>query len=181
MLDSAIYALMLTQLNAGLAARGVTGVTVKQNNQPRQVAASSTPGIYFSGSSRKNFGWPQRVDTWNPTTQLYDRTTTQVKHTKFTIGALVPNASPATPYALTSGDLADVASAILQHEDALAAFRAAGCNVLRVQELPSIWFETSNEQMAQWASFDIIFTHKDVFKTPGNALTGFNGVVNQVP
>lgn len=181
MRDYELETLIRAQLLAGLVARGYN-VPVKQNNQSRQQVAAGGPAVYFSvRSPGKPYGWPQRSDAWNNTTQQFEHTEVQVIHTPFTVAACVPNISPNDPTPMTSGDLIRAASQTLQHNDALAAFIAAGCNVFRVTDLPGVWFETSNEQQALWASFDIIFTHKDVFKTPGNVISDFAGHVSQVP
>lgn len=172
MLDSQLQALIQSTLIAGLAMRGVTA-GVMQNNQPRQFVAPSTPTIFHTLGPRKKYGWPAR-ETINNGDGTLSSATTQVVHTRFQIAGLVPNASPATPYALTSGDLASIANDILQHETALAGFVAAGCNVFRVSENPLIWFQDSNAQNVAWGSFDIIFTHKDVFTTSVGVISDFN-------
>lgn len=173
MRDYQLQTLLQSALIAGLAARGITA-GVKQNNQPRQFVAPSTPTVFHSLGSRKKYGWPARVDTFNTGTGNFDTTTTQVVHTRFQVAGYVPNISPADATALTSGDLVSAASDILQHEDALAVFRASDCNVFRVTDNPLIWLQDSSAQNIAWASFDIIFTHKDAFVTSTGVITDFN-------
>ena len=178
MLDAQIQTLIQQVMTAGLAARGVAAAC-KQNNQPRQFAAPSTPTVFYTMGGRKKYGWPTAVDTVNIDDSI-TTTTTQVVHTRFQVAGITPNASPATPYALSSGDLASIASDILQHETALAVFIAADCNVFRVTDNPAIWFQDSNAQNVEWASFDIIFTHKDVFTTSTAPITDFNSGIYRV-
>ena len=180
MLDSAIQAHLQETLIAGLAARDITA-GVKQNNQPRQFVAPSVPTVFHSFGSRKPFGWPQRKDAQPvaPATAIVT-TKTQVVHTRFQIAGCVPNASNATPFALTSGDLAGIANSIMTDETNLAAFVDAGFNVFRVQDLPLIWFQDATAQNVAWCSFDIIFTHKDVFTTSTGGITVFNPNVGRV-
>lgn len=179
MLDSALQTIIQSSLVAGLAARGVTA-SVQQNNQPRQFAAPTGPALFHTlASPKKQYGWPQYKDSWNETTQLFDRIRTQVVHTRFTIGGCVVQ-SPAAPNALSSGDLLQIAIDILQDEDFIASCVAQDCNVFRVTDLPAIWFEDSKGQNVLWASFDIIFTHKDVFISSVGAITDFVGDVDQV-
>ena len=179
MLDSAIQAVLQPTLIAGLAARGITGVGVTQNNQPRQFVAPSKPTIFHTFGSRKPWGWPARKDKYNAVTGLFETSSTQVIHTRFQIAgcALV---SPANPYAYTSGDLATIANDILMDENNLAAFVAAGFNLFRVQEIPLIWFQDASGQNVAWASFDIIFTHKDVSTTSTGVVTVFNPKIDRV-
>jgi hypothetical protein len=173
MLDYQLQAIIQNTLVAGLAARGVTA-NVLQNNQPRQFVIPSTPTVFHTLGPRHKYGWPSRVDTRNSETGAFDTTTTQVVHTRFQIAGLIPNSSPANSTQLSSGDLASIASDIMQHETAIAAFVAQDCNVFRVSDNPTLPFQDSSDQTVWWASFDIIFTHKDVFTTSTGALSDFN-------
>lgn len=179
MLDSALQRAINATLTSGLAQRSVTA-NVMQNNQPRQFVAPSTPTIFHTLGSRKPYGWPQYKDTYNDDTAQFVTTKTQVVHTRFQIAGCALNASPAAPFALTSGDLAGIANSIFTDEANLAAFVSQGFNVFRVQDLPLVWFQDSNGQNVAWASFDIIFTHKDVFTTSTGVITDFNGNVDSI-
>jgi hypothetical protein len=179
MLDAQIQAVLQPLLVAGLAARSVSAA-VKQNNQPRQFVAPTTPTVFHTLGPRKKYGWPVAKDVFNETTGAFDTTTTQVVQTRFQIAGCVPNPSPAAPMALTSGDLASIASDILNHELSIAQFVAAGFNVFRVMENQAIPFQDSNDQTIWWASFDIIFTHKDVFTTSTGKITEFDSNVFRV-
>lgn len=178
MLDSQLQTIIQAALIAGFAARGVT-CSVQQNNQPRQFAAPTGPGAYHTYGSRKNWGWPAYKDTWNETTQQFDKTRVQVVHTRFTIAGCSAQ-SPGSPNALSSADISQMASDILQDEDFIASLVAQQCNVFRVQDLPGVWFQDSSGQNVLWSSFDIIFTHKDVFVSSVGAITNFEGNVGRV-
>ena len=180
MLDSALQQIVQSTLVDGLAARSVTAGVV-QNNQPRQFVAPSTPTIFHTLGPRKEFGWPAYKDVLNtPPATGFTTTKTQVVHTRFQIAGLVPNASPATPYALSSGDLAGIANSIFTDETTIAALVAQDCNIFRIQELPFIWFQDSNAQNVAWCSFDIIFTHKDVYTTSTGVISDFNPNIQQI-
>jgi len=179
MLDSAIQLQLQNTLVAGLAARSVTAGVI-QNNQPRQFVAPSTPAIFHSLGPRKPWGWPAYKDVSNAPNSGFTTTKTQVMHTRFQIAGCAPNASPATPTALTSTDLAGIANSIMTDETNLAAFVAAGFNVFRVIDLGAIWFKDDTGQNVLWAPFDIIFTHKDVFTTQTGAITDFDGTFDRI-
>jgi hypothetical protein len=180
MLDSAIQSVLQATLLAGLAARNVTA-GVMQNNQPRQFVAPSTPTVFHTLGPRKQWGWPGYQDTPNVAPAAgFTTTKSQVMHTTFQIAGCCPNASPATPDALTSGDLAAIANSIMTDEVNLAAFVAAGFNVFRVQHIPAFWFKDSTGQNVLWAPFDIIFTHKDVYTTSTGSISDFNGTFDRV-
>lgn len=179
MLDSQLQAILQSTLKTGFASQGYTTVAVKQNNQPRQIVVPSTPVVYFSGGTRHNYGWPTYKNVWNETTGKFDRTRTQVVHTTFRIGAIAP-ISPATPNALTSADTAQIANTILQNSDFITSLVAQDCNVFRVTELPAVPFQDSNDQYSWWCSFDIIFTHNDVFVSTVDAITDFKPGIYRV-
>lgn len=180
MLESSIQALIQSTLLAGVAARLPTlEVIVKQNNQPRQVAVPSTPTIFFSYQSSKAWGWQQKKDTYNQTASTFNTKKSQVIHSRYTVAALAPRSS-ANPYALTSADLLRVAKDVLQDEDSIVQYVAQGCNIFRIQDLPSVWFQDSSDQNALWSSFDIIFTHLDSLTTSVGVITDFNGSINRV-
>jgi hypothetical protein len=179
MFDYQIQTVIQSTLVAGLAARGISA-GVKQNNQPRQFVAPSSPTVFHSISSRKPFGWPTYRDTFNQTSGAFDTTKTQVIHTRFQIAGCVTNASPGNPTGLTSGDLASAANSIMTDEANIAAFVAAGFNVFRVQELPLIWFQDSSAQNVAWAPFDIIFTHKDEYVTSTGVIGVFDPNIQRI-
>lgn len=179
MLDSALQQIIQSTLISGLAARQLTA-GVLQNNQPRQFVAPSVPTVFHTLGSRKKYGWPARVDSFDELNGEFETSTTQVVHTRFKIAGCVPNPSPGSPFAITSGDLASAANDIMQHEDALTIFVAADCNVFRVMENPLIWFQDSNDQNISWASFDIIFTHKDVFVSSTGVISYFEAGIYRV-
>lgn len=178
MLDAQIQTIIQATLIAGLAVRGVT-VGVLQNNQARQFQAPSSPTVFHTLGPRKPYGWAAYkddvADDGTATT-----TTTQVMHTRFQIAGFVPFDSPANANGMTSGDLSNIARNIMQHESAIAAFVANDCNVFRVSDNPAVPFQDSSDQTVWWASFDIIFTHKDVFTTSTGVLSDFNPNIYRV-
>lgn len=178
MLDSAIQAVIQPILVAGLAVRGITAGVI-QNNQPRQFVAPSTPTVFHTMGTPKPYGWPVAKDVVNVDGTI-TTTTEQVIHSRFQIAGCVSNASPAAPTALTSGDLARAAASIMQHELSIAQFIAAGFNVFRVIDLPTLPFVDSTGQNVWWSSFDIIFTHKDVFTTSTGVVSDFNSGIYRV-
>jgi hypothetical protein len=178
MLDSQLQAIIQSTLTAAFTARGVAA-TVKQNNQPRQMIAVTGPAVYFSGMPAKPYGWPNYKLVWNPDTGVFDRTRIQVLHSRFTVGCVAP-ISAATPNAYTSRDLAVAAMAALQDQDFIASLVPQDCNVFRVTELPSIWFQDNNAQNVNWVSFDIIFTHSDIVQSVIHKIDNFNGTFDRV-
>lgn len=178
MLDYQLQTIIQSTLIVGLAARSVAA-GVLQNNQPRQFAAPSSPTVFHTLGPRKKYGWPVAKDVTNEDGSI-TTTTTQVVHTRFQIAGVIPNDSPANASNYSSGDLASIASDIMQHETAIASFVAAGCNALRVTDNPAVPFQDSNGQTVWWASFDIIFTHKDTFITSTGAISGFVPNIDRV-
>jgi hypothetical protein len=182
MRDSQLQTVLQSTLLAGLTTRGVAGVRVVQNNQPRQFSAPSSPALFHTYGSRKNWGWPSNVDTVdeNSSPPTMTRTTTQVVHTRFQIAGCQLEPSPATPTEYSSGDLASLAASILTSEDSVSAYVAAGFNVFRILELPAFWFQDSKSQNVLWSPFDIIFTHADVYTSTIGVISEFNSGIYRV-
>jgi hypothetical protein len=178
MLDSALQTIIQSTLLAGLTSRAIAGVGVIQNNQPRQFTAPTGPTIYHTYGSRKKIGWPSYKDVSNGDGTL-TRTARQVVNTRFQIAGVAP-VSPGAPTAFMSGDLSSIAADILTFEDALAAYVAQDCNVLRIQDIPGIWFQDNNAQNVLWSSFDIIFTHEDIYVSTIGAINQTAGGIYRV-
>lgn len=182
MLDAQLQTVIQATLIDGLDVRGVMGVRVIQNNQPRQFSAPSSAALFHTIAPRKPYGWPQYKDTFNmgSVPPTFSRTKTQVMHSRFQIAGCQLEPSPANPTLYSSGDLAAMAASILTDEDNIALYVAAGFNVLRVTELPAFWFSDSKGQNVLWSPFDIIFTHKDVYTTTIGAITEFDSGIYRV-
>lgn len=178
MLDAQLQLIIQNTLVTGLAARGVTA-QVLQNNQPRQFVAPSIPTVFHTLGPRKKYGWPAYKDVVNDDGTI-STVSTQVVQTRFQIAGLVPNPSPGNAFEMTSGDLASIANDIMQHESAIVGYVANDCNVFRVSDNPALPFQDSNDQTVWWASFDIIFTHKDAFTTSTGALSDFKPNIYRV-
>jgi hypothetical protein len=176
--DAAIQKIIKDTLVAGLVTRGVAGVTIKQGRQPRQATVPTAPTIFYTYKSRKRWGWPSNSDKVNDDGTI-TTTRAQVIHTTFQVSAIAP-VSAADPLALTSSDLNNLAADIMTSEPAIASYVAQDCNVFRIQDLPGLWFQDNNAQNVLWASFDIIFTHKDVSVSSSPAINDFNGTVGTV-
>jgi hypothetical protein len=157
-----------------LVLRGIIA-NVRRNNQPTQTSTPKSATIFHTFGSRKRYGWVSREDVYNAAAAAFNTTTAQVIHSRFIISAI---AGPADN--VTAGDLSAIAADILQHDIALSAFVAAGCNVLRVQDLPAVWFQDDARQNREWASFDITFTHKDTFGTLTPVVSDFNPDVQRI-
>jgi hypothetical protein len=182
MLDAQLQTILQSTLTAGFAAR-ITDMTVsvQQNEQPRQFAAPVGPACFHTlMSPKKNYGWPKYRESWNETSQAFVKTRTQVVHTKFVIGACFAQ-RPGAPNAYSSSDIAATAAAILQDEDFVYMLTSQyDAGVFRITELPAVWFVDSTGQNVLWASFDIIFTHKDVFTSSVGAIDDFVGNIKSV-
>lgn len=178
MLDSQLQTIIQSALVAGFAARNVT-VAVQQNNQPRQFVTPTGPAVFHTLAPRKNYGWPQYKDVWNEQLQTFQTLRTQVIHSRFTIGGCNAQ-SPGNIGQLSSADLIQMASTILQDESLITSLVAQECNVFRVVDLPAVWFQDNNGQNVLWSSFDIIFTHKDVFTTTVGVISDYQGKIDRV-
>lgn len=168
MLENELKKELKAVLDAGFTARGMTDVVVRQNNQPRQEGASSGKSVYFYkiGTDHR-YGSPQRKDEWDLENLQMVHTEKQKYETTFQISTLY-QATPTNITAITAGDLANIAAAILQSDATITAFRVKNVGVLRITEVRNQIFENDKDQFESSASFDVTLTHDvvDVTTTP---------------
>ena len=168
MLENELKMELKAALDAGFTARGMTDVVVRQNNQPRQEGASTGKSVYFYkiGTDHR-YGHPMKKDKWDVGDQEMVHTELQKYETTFQISTLY-QASPSATTALTAGDLANMAAAILQSDVTISAFRVKNVGVLRISEVRNQIFENDKDQFESSASFDVTLTHDvvDVTTTP---------------
>lgn len=179
MLDVQIAQLLTGILNAGMAARSIADVTVQRAQQPRQMGIPSGAFVAWRIVTSLPYGWPARIDVWDETSATMTTATAQVQHTRIQLGCVMPE-SPATPTAMTSRDLAVAMINIIQHDDALAAFRAADSGITRATNIVVTPYNDDRDRFSMWAAFDFILTHKDVFTELGARITRFEGGIYRV-
>lgn len=161
MLDNELIELFLPVINAGLVARGFAGVAVKQAYQPTQQGAVSTPVVYFSKVGDRRLGWVDRENVFDDFAQEMEHTEAQCYETTFQFNAYVV-ANPGNP-SYTASDLCNTVAQILQADSTLQTFATVGVGVLRIGDVRNIYFVDDRDRHEASPSFDIVFTHKQIF------------------
>ncbi len=168
MLENQLYALLISILNEGAAAAGLpSNLQVMQAYQPTQQGAATSPTFYIHKMGDKRYGYPQRKEVWNQTTNNFDHHEIQQYETTFQIAALAtPN--PADVNALTVGDMLNLGAHVLQSDATVAILEAAGLGIYRVQLIPNSFFTDDRERFEAAPSLEFTVTHKQdiLSKTP---------------
>src|ERR1019366_5315092 len=176
--ESALSILLVSVLNAGLTARGLTE-TVQKDNQPRQQGVSSSAVILFHHVGTVNVGWVYRADVWNVGTGRFDHTEIQRRESRYQIGALAPQ-SPTDPTQPTPADFCLAAAAVMQSDATRATLLAGNVGVQHITDVRSTYFVDDKGQNEENTSFDVILSHQDSFVTVTPIITVIVPTTNPV-
>lgn len=157
MLDNDLIRKFLPIVNAGLIARGYTGVTTKQSNQPTQQGAMITPTVYFYKLYDKRFGWVKRDDFWDADLQVMRHRETQNYETTFQFSAM------AVTNDYTASDLINSVAQIMQSYDTIETLTAQSVGILRITDVRNPYFTDDRDRFEAFPSFDITFNHQQSF------------------
>lgn len=163
--DNALFIVLKSVLDAGLVARGIDDVTVKQSYQPTMQGVEAGPAIYFTKLPMdRRKGWPYRSDGWNDDMTAFITTERQEYETTIQFSAM-KREDPESLDELTASDLGNQAASILQSEVAMAALADEGLSVLRVGEVRSGKITNGEDQFETVPSFDLVVLHEQVTVT----------------
>lgn len=153
-----LSALIRTNLLAGLARYGASGIPVKQAYQPT-TQGRVTACVYFWLVSDNPEGMQYRDQVTDPTTlQLTTRETQNIAST-FQIGALIPD-DPTNDIQLTAKDVTLMCRQIVQSQPFLVAMTAQNVGVRRPSDIREPAFVNEQNQFEYRPSFDFTVTHK---------------------
>jgi len=167
MRDTALFTALRTVLLAGLALSDAPTTEVKRASQATQIGADTGPTVYFQKMMDRDLGSPQRKHIWDDETSDYVNAQIQKVATSFQIMGI--HRLAVTDEGMTASDLANEARAILQSDDAIAAFLAVDVGVERVTQVRNSVFTDGQDQYEFSPSFDFVLTHDQVTfsRTPG--------------
>lgn len=159
MRDNDLIRVFLPIINSGIAAAGLTGVTIKQANQPTAQGANTNPTIYFFKVSDHRYGFLDRRDVWDEINEVMIHTEVQQYETVFQFSALVRQ-NPRTPVNYTASDLVNECAAILQSDVAMTQLFQNDIGILKITDIRNPYFTDDRDQYEASPSFDVTFTHK---------------------
>lgn len=162
MTDNQLFALLFPAINNGLFARGITGVTVMQGEQPTRQGAPTAPTVYLTKLPDVPVGHTKRDSVWDREASVMRHVEEQVYETSFQVTAWAIQ-NPTNLTALTAADLAKAVRAIMQSSVVLDLLNAAGVGILRINEIRNTPFVDDKARNEYSPSFDFTLTHTDRF------------------
>jgi hypothetical protein len=162
MTDNQLFALIISAIKAGQQTAGIPNIPILQANQATQQGVNTDPTIYIYKIGDHRFGWPERIDVWNPDTLAIDHRETQAYETTFQISALATQ-KPDITTAPTASDILNSVAYILQSDTTITAFENQGVGLERVMDLRNPYFINDHARFQASPSFDFVVTHKQIF------------------
>lgn len=164
--DAQLFSNIISVIEQGLTARGITGVSVQQDYQTSLQGAVSGPAIYLHrvGPNRP-YGWLERKNKWDAVNKVNVHTETQLVITTIQINAKVqldPTLVNFDPAQMTASDYVNAARSILNSDFARWTLRQNGIAVERITEGRAIYAKDEKERFEQDPSYDCNFEHEEV-------------------
>lgn len=157
--DNTLYSTIRSILLSGLTAQGLPNVLVEQDYQPEQQGAPSASCVFMSRLFDTRHGFSKRSyvdDVGGP--GLIETDTQQMETTIQCMARI--SVQDYDFNAPTAGDLINIASHILQSDQALVQLKAQGIGVLRIRDIRAPYIVNEYDRNELSPSFDITFTHK---------------------
>lgn len=173
MTDSQLIQLFGPIIENGLIARNITGVELSSSYEPTQEGANTAPTIYFFKLFDRRYGFLSRQDYWDDNDDEEKHREIQVYETTFQVNAIVKQ-SPDFPDRLTSSDLINEVSCIMQSDSALQTLLQSSVQILRIQDIRNTNFLDDRNQYEASASFDFTLIHKRDIITEQSVVQSIN-------
>lgn len=170
--DNDIIQIVRNFLMAQLPLRGVMNVEVKQNYQPTQQGLPETPLLSVHKISAPRYGFPGVKHVYNAMTNVYDTTESIWRTPTFQFSGLAQQ-NPADLTSLTASDIVEAAADVLQSRAAIDTFQQHNIGILRVQQIPIMYFVNDKDRHEQDPSFDLVLQYRRVFTSTTPEIDGF--------
>lgn len=179
MLDNQIIKIVRDLIIAGMTARGISGVSVKQSFQPTQQGANTAATVYLYKVSDKRYGFLGRKDVWNSAQNRIDHVETQQYETTFQVNALVIQ-DPSNINSLTASDIVNAVAGIIQSDTAINTFHTNGIGILRVTDVRNPYFVDDKGRHEASPNFDFTLTHKMIVSSTTPVIETVEFEINRV-
>lgn len=157
MTDNDLIKLILTILNAGFAAQGLT-VTVRQSFQPTKQGIYNGAQVFFTKISDVRYGYLNRKDVYNADISQFDHVESQKYESTFQVNALCIQ-DPANINSLTASDYVNLAASIMQSDYARSVLMASNIGILRITAVRNPQFVDDKDRFEASPSFDFTLTY----------------------
>lgn len=179
MTDNDLFTLVRARLLAQMPGRGLNGWEVARKSQPLQQGPNSAPTVYLV-----KMGNDQRVGSPR-TTYSYDAAglrmvASESQQMATTFQASIDMDESTDPAALTPSDAANIVAAIMQSDEAVAAFRAAGVGIQRIGQVLNPYNVDDRNRFDLNASFDFVLTYRREFQGTASYAETVESSVNRV-
>lgn len=179
--EKALAALIVANVKPRLQQlAGMGAAEMARSYQPRQNGRITTPVLYFFFLDAHRYGWTQRKDTDDPLNegQVIHRED-QIYEQPVQFTAFIPQ-RPGDTTQLSAADVCAEVSAIMQSDEVLAAFRAAGVGILRITDVRNTPFVNDENRFEFEPSFDVTLTHTRSTVTTQPAVVTFETQIRRV-
>lgn len=167
-----IYAAIIATLQAGLSARAVANVDVRNWYQRRVQGAPPGMALLLSNVNAHRYGFLGRDDRWDADAGSEMHTEIQAMEMAIQCTAQSPAPPPnhpLPPYA--ASDLARFGATILASDAGRAQLRAYGFGIERITDIRQPYFKDEADQFEQVPSFDFVLTFNQVERTTTPVVT----------
>ncbi len=173
MLDNPLIILLLSTINAQLAAAGIADTPIVQADQPTQQGVFTSPAGYLHKLGDVRRGSPQRSDIWDPMAETEVHTESQVYETTFQISTLAIQ-TPGNLTQKTASDIANALAYILQSETTIETLNAQGVGMLKISDVRNPYFKDDRDRFEASPNLDFTVCHNQTIITTAPIATDVN-------
>lgn len=157
MLDNELIQVFYPILMNGFIDYGIT-IKIRQSFQPTQTGTETNPVLTFFKVSDKRYGWQRKFSYWDEDLLEMKHLERQIYESTFQISGLSAQ-DPTKINSLTSSDLVNTASSIIQSDATIDELKKNGVGILRVTDIRNTPFSDDRDQFEFSPSFDVILRH----------------------
>lgn len=179
MTDNERYAILFPIIAAGLTARGVTGVSLSQSNQPTQQGTPRGRSAFISQLPSVPRGHVRRDSVYSVVSGLMVDTELQTWEVTYQVNALSIQ-DPADVSSLTAADIVRVIRQIMQSTATINLLHASGIGILRVNDLRNPSFVNDEDRFEYSPSFDFTITYDELYTAEANVVESVELNINRV-
>lgn len=158
MLDNELIKAFYPIIKQGFIDLGLLNVIVRQAYQPVQQGTETSPSVYFFKLFDKRYGSPEKLSFYDVGDDQNKQIYRQLYETTFQVSALSAQ-DPRNTNSLTSSDLVNLTSEILQLDSAIQQLEQNEIGILRITDIRNTMFTDDRGQFEESPSFDFTLRH----------------------
>lgn len=152
---------------------------ILQKYQPHQQGTPSEPFLTIYKIFSKRYGYPENRSVYDETNDEFITTRSQWTEATFQLGGKAVQ-DPADIDSLTSSDIVQMASDVLQSPETRQTLLQSEIGILRIQDIRHLYFVDDRDRHEQDPSFDFVLTYKRVSQLITPAVTTFDTAISRV-